>query len=158
MAHLLLEYKKIGTPRPHLRYLVTPTQKFQTKARAFLNSGNWRAWPTDHKYHIFKDNLRSSTVRRGHRTFEESEKYRFFQSLNTPISATKFPNCVLFTNRFRWNFAETFLGSKQSNAATQFSKICPTSGFMGNFRFRLVFQISRYTINQSKLGIAQIEV
>ena len=28
---------------------------------------------------------------------------------------------------------------------------------MGNFRFRLVFQISRYTIDQSKLGIAQIE-
>ena len=28
---------------------------------------------------------------------------------------------------------------------------------MGNFRFRLVFQISRYINDQSKLGIAQIE-
>ena len=74
-----------------------------------------------------------------------------------PISAAKFPEFALFKNRFRWNFAERFLGSKQSNVPSQFFKIRPTSGFMSNFRFRLVFQISRYTIDQSKLGIAQIE-
>ena len=38
---------------------------------------------------------------------------------------------------------------------TQFFRIRRTSGFMGNFQLRLVFQISRYTIDQSK--IAQIE-
>ena len=107
-----------------LRILASAYANFQTNSRAFLNSGNWRAWPTDHKYHIFKDSLRSSTVRRGHRTFEKSEKERFFQSLNTPISAAKFPNCELFTNWFRWNFAETFLGSKQSKISTQFFIIC----------------------------------
>ena len=79
------------------------------------------------------------------------------RSRRTPISAAKFPKWVLFKNRFRWNFAERFLGSKQSNVATHFFGIRPTSGLMGNFRFRLVFQISRYTIDQSKLGIAQIE-
>ena len=157
MAHWLQHGEQIDPRRPHLRYLDTPTQKFQTKARAFLNSGNWRAWPTDQKYHIFKDSLRSSTVRRGHRTFEKSEKERFFQSLNTPISTAKFPNCVLFTSWFRWNFAETFLESKQSNISTQLFIICLTSGFMGNIRFRLVFQISRYIDDQSKLAIAQIK-
>ena len=42
----------------------------------------------------------------------------------TRISAAKFPNCVLFTNRFRWNFAKRFLGSKQSNVPTKFLRIC----------------------------------
>ena len=32
-----------------------------------------------------------------------------------------------------------------------------TSGFMGNFRFRIVFEISRQLIDQSELVIAQIE-
>ena len=36
-------------------------------------------------------------------------------------------------------------------------KIRPTSGFMGHFRFRLVFEISRYKIDQLELGIANIE-
>ena len=46
---------------------------------------------------------------------------------------------------------------KKSDVLTEFFRICPTSGFMDNFWFRLVFQISRYTIDQSKLGIPQIE-
>ena len=50
-----------------------------------------------------------------------------------------------------------FLGSKQLNVATQFFIIRPASGFMGNFRFRRVYKISRQAIDQSKLRIAQIE-
>ena len=75
---------------------------------------------------------------------------------HTPISAAKFPKWVLFTNRFRWNFAEV-PWIKKSDVPAEFFRICPTSGFMGNFRFKLVFQISRYKIDQSKLTIAQIE-
>ena len=50
-----------------------------------------------------------------------------------------------------------FLGSKQSDVPAEFFRIRSTSGFMGNFRFRLIFQISRYTIDQPKFRIAQIE-
>ena len=38
-----------------------------------------------------------------------------------------------------------------------FSKLTETSGFRADCRFQLVFQKSCYIIDQSKLGIAQIE-
>ena len=61
----------------------------------------------------------------------------------------------------RIDFAETLQsGSLDQNNqlhALIFSKNCSTSGFMAHFRFSIVFEISRYIIDQSALGIAQIE-
>ena len=48
--------------------------------------------------------------------------YKWYLSC-TPISAAKFPKSVLFTNRFRWNFAERFLGSKNETYQISFSKL-----------------------------------
>ena len=95
-----------------------------------------------------------STMGPSRRPFSQSK----LALMRAPISAAEFPHCELFTNRFRLNFVKRFLGSKKSNVPTQFFRIRPTSGFIGNFQFNLVFQISRYTINQWKLEIAQIEV
>ena len=75
-----------------LRVLASAYANFQTNARAFLNSANWRAWPTDYKYHILKGNLRSSKVTRGHRTFQKYWKDRFFQYLNSSYLFTEAPN------------------------------------------------------------------
>ena len=67
----------------------------------------------------------------------------------------------LFKYFLKIDFAEILQrGSLDQNNQTQpliFSKNCSTSGFMGNFRFRLVLKISRYIIDQSELKIAQIE-
>ena len=90
----LVEHKanKTFALHAHLRELAPAYANFQTNSRAFLKSANWRAWPTDYKYHILKEKLRSDKVTRGQWTFEKSEKYRFFQYLNFLYLITKATN------------------------------------------------------------------
>ena len=77
---------------------------------------------------------------------------------DSPLSQRQISLNLLFS---RIDFAETLQrGSFDQNSQmnqVSFFQIRPTSGFLGNFRFRLVCQISRYIDEQSKLGIAQIE-
>ena len=88
VSNYLTKAIMITCHQSRLRIWASAYANFQTNARAVLNSANWRVWTTDYKYHIFKRSLRSNQVTRGHQTFEKSEKYRFFQYLNSSYLIT----------------------------------------------------------------------
>ena len=79
-----------------------------------------------------------------------------FSPFLSPISAAKFPKSALFTNRFRWNFAERFLGSKLSDYQHNLSYfvllpvLWATSG-SGLFFKYLVTQLINQSLGKLKL-------